>query len=199
MPDFRTVEGGPPLSHLISCRLASQGDADAVAALHADSWRRHYRGAYLDSFLDGDVVADRRDVWSKRLSASTQAHITIVAARPAEIIGFAHLVFDHDPTWGSYLENLHVAAYAKRQGIGTLLLSAVAGALHRSRPSGSLYLWVLDQNKSAQAFYCARGGVRVGTELRGPFPGGGRAMGHRVAWSEPSQLISVHPGGLGER
>jgi hypothetical protein len=28
--------------------------------LHADSWRRHYRGAYADAFLDGDVLADRR-------------------------------------------------------------------------------------------------------------------------------------------
>ncbi len=40
-------------------RFADGRDIKAVAALHADSWRRHYRGAYPDAFLDGDVFADR--------------------------------------------------------------------------------------------------------------------------------------------
>src|SRR2546430_14764213 len=49
-------------------RAAGAADADAVAALHADSWRRHYRGAYSDGFLDGDVLADRRAGWAARLA-----------------------------------------------------------------------------------------------------------------------------------
>lgn len=49
-------------------RMAGPDDAERVALLHADSWRRHYRGAYSDSFLDGDVVADRLSVWSVRLA-----------------------------------------------------------------------------------------------------------------------------------
>ncbi len=43
-------------------RHAGPEDAEQVAALHADSWRRHYRGAYADSYLDGDVVAERMQV-----------------------------------------------------------------------------------------------------------------------------------------
>jgi hypothetical protein len=39
---------------------ANSCDADSIAALHADSWRRHYRGAYLDSYLDGDAVSERQ-------------------------------------------------------------------------------------------------------------------------------------------
>jgi len=35
-------------------RLADVADAEQVGLLHADSWRRHYRGAYADSFLDGE-------------------------------------------------------------------------------------------------------------------------------------------------
>jgi hypothetical protein len=50
----------------ITFRDASARDIEAIATLHADSWRRHYRGAYLDSFLDGDVVADRLAVWGQR-------------------------------------------------------------------------------------------------------------------------------------
>jgi hypothetical protein len=34
-------------------RQAGPGDAKTVALLHADSWRRYFRGAYADSFLDG--------------------------------------------------------------------------------------------------------------------------------------------------
>ena len=50
-------------------RRAGAADAEQIAVLHADSWRRHYRGGYADSFLDGDIVADRRSVWSARLAA----------------------------------------------------------------------------------------------------------------------------------
>jgi hypothetical protein len=32
-------------------RTATSADAVAVAALHADSWRRHYRGVYRDEYL----------------------------------------------------------------------------------------------------------------------------------------------------
>jgi hypothetical protein len=37
-------------------RAGGPGDAPAVAGLHADSWRRHYRGAFSDAFLDRDVA-----------------------------------------------------------------------------------------------------------------------------------------------
>jgi hypothetical protein len=46
---------------------ASSNDSEAIAALHTDSWRRHYRGAYSDAFLDGEVVAEHR----LRLAAAT--------------------------------------------------------------------------------------------------------------------------------
>jgi ribosomal protein S18 acetylase RimI-like enzyme len=77
----------------------------------------------------------------------------------------------------------------KGKRIGTRLLSHTALELLRHRPSGTLYLWVLDQNVAAQSFYDARGGTRVESELRGPFPGGGSAVGHRYFWSDPTQLI----------
>jgi hypothetical protein len=54
----------PPVEYLD----ATHRDADSIAALHADSWRRHHRGAYLDSYLDGDVVVDRQAVWRSRLT-----------------------------------------------------------------------------------------------------------------------------------
>ena len=41
-------------------RMAGAGDAAGLAGLHADSWRRHYRGAFSDAFLDGEVPGFRR-------------------------------------------------------------------------------------------------------------------------------------------
>ena len=169
---------------------ATDCDADSIAALHADSWRRHYRGAYSDSYLDGDVVADRQEVWRSRLAQPTTVHFTVVARHEDEVLGFAHTILDEDPLWGSLLENLHVRSDLKRTGIGSQLLSEAAQTLLRLRPEGSLHLWVLDQNTAAQAFYDARGGRRVETQLRGPFPGGGRAMSHRYHWCDPTRLLS---------
>ena len=47
----RIDEEDPPMTDVdgIQYRLARGSDAPAVAALHADSWRRHYRGAYSDA------------------------------------------------------------------------------------------------------------------------------------------------------
>jgi ribosomal protein S18 acetylase RimI-like enzyme len=168
---------------------ANSCDADSIAALHADSWRRHYRGAYLDSYLDGDAVSERQEVWRRRLAQPTSAHFTVVARDGDEVLGFAHTILDEDPHWGSLLENLHVRSHVKRNGMGSRLLSVTAQRLLSLRPQGALHLWVLDQNTAAQAFYDARGGIRVETQLRGPFPGGGRALGHRYHWTDPTRLV----------
>ena len=173
----------------IRYREATERDAPAVAAIHADSWRRHYRGAYLDSYLDGDVVADRLEVWTSRLTPPRKDQCTVIAESDGEAIGFAHIVFDHDPKWGALVDNLHVRSDRKGTGIGTHLLSESALGLLRHRPPGPVYLWVLDQNKAAQSFYEARGGMQVETTQRGPFPGGGTALGHRYAWHDASALV----------
>lgn len=184
--------------HVIAVQYldATNRDADSIAALHAASWRRHYRGAYLDTYLDGDVVVDRQEVWRSRLTQPDQNRLTVIARHDDEVVGFAHTILDEDPIWGSLLENLHVRSDLKRTGVGSRLLSESARRVLRLRPAGSLHLWVLDQNTAAQAFYDARGGSRVETQLRGPFPGGGRAVGHRYYWADAAQLL-VGPGGHG--
>jgi GNAT superfamily N-acetyltransferase len=138
-------------------RLAGPADAAAVAQLHADSWRRHYRGAYSDAFLDGDVVADRIEVWTERLQAPDPRRRTILAEE-GRLVGFANTFFDDDPTWGALLDNLHVADGQKRKGIGSRLLTLTAKAVLERPAATGLYLWVLEQNRDARAFYEACGG-----------------------------------------
>jgi hypothetical protein len=98
-----------PQVQSVRFRVAGAADATAIAALHADSWRRHYRGVYSDSFLDGDVEQDRRTVWSKRLAVTTSETVhTVVAEDDDGLVGFTHVVFDADPEWGALLDNLRV-------------------------------------------------------------------------------------------
>jgi ribosomal protein S18 acetylase RimI-like enzyme len=170
-------------------RAATSSDIEVVAGLHAESWRRNYRGAFSDSYLDGDVYTDRLGVWRDRLTLPDPNQYTVVAELDGVVVGFAHTIFDDDPTWGALLDNLHAAHHVKGQGIGTRLMSESARSLIEQRPAMGLYLWVLEQNTPAQAFYDARGGKAVGHETGGPFPGGGTAPSIRYAWPDPRILI----------
>jgi ribosomal protein S18 acetylase RimI-like enzyme len=174
-------------------RHACRDDASQIAALHADNWRRFYRGAYLDSYLDGDVAADRLAVWGDRLSGRPDDCFTLVADDEGLVVGFVHTIFDADPDLGAYLENLHVRQDRHGRGIGKGLVIAAARELLQGRPGSGLFLWVLEQNRAAQGFYAALGGMRTRRELRGPFPGGGRAPGLRYAWPHPEQLLAAGP------
>jgi GNAT superfamily N-acetyltransferase len=142
----------------VSFRLAEAADADSVAGLHAASWRRFYRGAYTDAFLDGDVLADRREVWSGRLTMQGPGSVTVLAEADGELVGFIHLVLDEDDKWGSFVDNLHVTHTRHGHGIGSALITRAAQVVRERGTSPSMYLWVLEQNTAAQAFYCARGG-----------------------------------------
>jgi GNAT superfamily N-acetyltransferase len=163
---------------------------EAVAGLHADSWRRHYRGAYDNDYLDGDVFGERRAVWAERLAhADPNAARTILAVDGDSLLGFAHVMFDDDPVWGALVDNLHVTFDHKRGGIGTRLMVASAQAvLGRPRPTG-LYLWALEINTAGRAFYRAIGGEEAGEELS-DLEGGGQAVAVRYAWPDPAALVS---------
>ena len=84
--------------------------------LHADSWRRNYRGAYPDAFLDGDVLSNRLAVWTERLASERSERCTIIAERDGSVAGFAHTIFDDDPTWGCLLDNLHACTISRAKG-----------------------------------------------------------------------------------
>lgn len=173
-------------------RTATASDAEAVASLHADSWRRHYRGAYSDAFLDGDVFADRRAVWSRRLASGADT-FTLIAEDDAGTAGFVHVVFDDDERWGSLVDNLHVRNDLRRTGVGRALLTRAAHTVSTRADPAPLYLWVLVQNTAAQRFYAALGGTTVGrAQVR--IPGGdasrlcGRPEKLRVAWPDAAAL-----------
>src|SRR5271169_1666189 len=135
-----------PASTELRFRAASPSDAHAIAGLHADSWQRHYRGAYSDAFLDSDVAGYLLPLWAERLATPHPRARTILAESDGAIVGLAHTLLAEDATWGAFVDNLHVAHGLKRQGIGTGLLSLTGQAVVDWSPSSGLYLWVLEQN-----------------------------------------------------
>ena len=176
----------------LSFRTAGPEDAGSVALLHADSWRRHYRGAYADSFLDGDVVANRLAVWSARLAAPAGS-ATFLAEDSAGLVGFAHVILDHDTRWDSLVDNLHVVHDRHGSGIGRASMVRAAGVVTAEAAGRSLYLWVLEQNTASQGFYRALGGQRADAAVVKP-PGGipdrpnGSPVGLRFAWPDAAAL-----------
>jgi GNAT superfamily N-acetyltransferase len=191
-----------PAASELRFRAASPGDAQAVAALHTDSWQRHYRVAYTDAFLDDEAPGFLLGLWTRRLAAPNPGHRTILAELDQAdggraLVGLAHTVLDDNPTWGALLDNLHVRYGLKRQGVGTRLLGLTAQAVLAARPGSGLYLWVLEHNAGARAFYDARGGTCVESVEVMP-PGGdparlkGKPRGLRYTWPDPASLLSDH-------
>lgn len=175
-------------------RAAGADDAQSVAALHADSWRRHYRGAYSDAFLDGDVLKDRRSVWQTRLAAPGNHATTMAEDEAGALLGFVHVVFDDDERWGSLVDNLHVTSDRKRSGIGTELMVRAAEAVAERARTTAMYLWVLEQNTAAQQFYAALGGAEVEKTGAEPPPAAARPgaapQKFRIAWPDAATIIA---------
>ena len=179
----------------VTFRVAGPSDATAVASLHADSWRKHYRGAYCDAFLDGDVFSDRNAVWTERLHSGNVETETFLAEDSDGLVGFVHTALDADPMWGALLDNLHVLSTHQRLGIGAALMSRSAAFIVTQRSESGLYLWVLEQNVRAQKFYEAQGGKRADTAriaavdraVDGP---DGAPRCFRYVWRDPSTISS---------
>lgn len=175
----------------VAYREATGSDAPAIAALHADSWRRHYRGAYPESFFDSSLDDDRFAVWSKRLP-NREGTFTLVAELSG-LAGFVHVRFNEDDQWGALVDNLHVRYDVQRKGIATHLMRSAAAEVAGADPGVCLHLWVLEQNTRAQAFYRAIGG-QVGDRRAVAPPATPGVHGIRMVWPDPATLAHpVHP------
>jgi GNAT superfamily N-acetyltransferase len=168
-------------------RRAVGADAERIALLHADSWRRTYRGSYRDEFLDGDVVTNRLGVWRCRLADDREDQFVYLAEADCSLLGFVCIFGNEDPTWGSLIDNLHVVNESKRGGIGTLLMRGAAAWLEEYYRDMGVYLWQLETNLPARSFYERLGAVHAQTkELE--HPGGGSSASWRMVWPRPIDL-----------
>ncbi len=162
-------------------RAGRADDGEAIAALHAASWRATYRGALRDEYLDGDVLGERRAVWRERLEAPAANQHVSVAVDADEIVGFACAYGADDARCGTQLDNLHVRRDRQGTGIGATLLAAVAAWCLTRHPNTGLYLWVVEQNDGARRFYARLGAADAGGDVWHP-PDGSAVPVRRCVW-----------------
>ena len=168
-------------------RSARNSDVPAIASLHANSWRFAYRGSLSGDYLETEADRDRLSLWEGRFSSPPPNQNVFVLFEGECLIGFASVYIDEHPEFGSFLNNLHVAEGVLRRGCGTRLMAAVRKCCIAAAPMSPVYLWVVDSNQRAQAFYSQMGATLRGTDLWEP-PGGGEALLYRFAWNLPTEI-----------
>lgn len=173
---------------MINYREATADDMTTVARLHAQSWQQHYRGILRDDYLDHKVMADRQEVWQERFSHPSDTQHIVVATEDEQLVGFACTYLHDDPQWGALLDNLHVRPPWQGRGVGRGLMKASAEWVREQDPEEGLYLWVLEKNTAARAFYERMAGVNQ-EKATTDNPGGGTASVYRIVWPDPSLLI----------
>lgn len=174
----------------IACRAAVPADAEAIARLHARSWRESYRGSFSDAFLDGDLVAERLAVWRDRLDAPASDQLVRVAVDGGRLLGFVCAYGAHDPRWGSFVDNLHVVKTSKRRGIGASLMRQAGEWLAGAHPGLGVYLWVLEANTPARRFYERLGAENAGVTTMETH-GGAVVRSCRYTWPRAERLASA--------
>lgn len=173
---------------MIEYRPANASDAEAVASLHAHSWRENYRGAFSDVFLDGDLLGERLRVWRERLDRPAANQFVQLAVDGAKLVGFVCAYGAHDPQWGSFVDNLHVAHPFKRNGIGSALMQQAGAWLASLHPELGVYLPVLEANASARRFYERLGAENAGASTLETH--GGALVRCRYTWPR-AELLSA--------
>jgi GNAT superfamily N-acetyltransferase len=144
-------------------RHASASDVDAIAALHAESWRSAYRGLVPDDFLGPGLDAERLQTWRDRFATAPAAPRLVLLALSAEglLVGFTCVLAGGEPGFGPLLDNLHVKPAWRGRGLGGRLLHASRVWVREVAPGQPMHLWVIEGNAPARAFYGAQGGVEA--------------------------------------
>jgi ribosomal protein S18 acetylase RimI-like enzyme len=149
----------------LTLRPATAADATLIAAMHTTSWQATYRGLLPGAFLEGEVGEERAAWWRARMEApgSDRRLVLIAELDEKTPVGFVCVEHHPDSPWGVLLDNLHALPEHQGIGVGKRLMQA-AQAWARARGETQLYLYVLEGNAPAIAFYERQGWIFSGAE-----------------------------------
>lgn len=142
----------------IDVRSARSADAEAIAAVHKESWLQTYRGMIPHQVLD-DMLRRRKVAWWR--SAIGAGETIIVLEVKDLLVGYATCgrARDRRHAQGEIYE-LYLHPTYQGLGLGEVLFEGCRGVLDEIGYQG-LVVWVLSDNYRAISFYWARGGRRV--------------------------------------
>ncbi len=141
-------------------RLATPGDAPALASVFIEAWQGSYRGIVADSVIDA-LDFDETATWLGKLIAAKTAQTLIAEVAPGHVVGFTRFGMEPDNPGTGHIYALYVAPSASGQGIGRLLLDKALAVLDplSIRP---ITLWVFEENERARRIYSKAGFVPDG-------------------------------------
>ncbi len=169
-------------------RHAHTKDYETIGTLHAESWRRTYRGILSDTYLDNNLVSERTAYWAGKLGGLKKNEFVLIAERNGEPVGFIAVMDKPEAGYDALIDNLHVRPDQKGLGTGSLLMRAAATELQCSGRK-SVYLWVLKGNTAAEGFYISRG-ARTLDSGRTDF-GGKMVEETRFVWDTLEGLLGM--------
>jgi ribosomal protein S18 acetylase RimI-like enzyme len=173
---------------MVFLREATFSDYTAIAQLHADSWKKTYRGILSEEFLENEVDADRLNSWYIRLKDPPENQRTVIAFMNNTMVGFCCAFLNDDPAFGTLIDNLHVSSTAQKSGIGRTLLTDLAQYICEKCGDRRMYLWVYPSNTNARIFYERLGGI-FAEEVEKPNDDGTTSLSCRYTWENSGTLL----------
>jgi len=151
---------------VIEIRRAAIADATRVAHVHVEAWRQAYASQLPADLLANLDEASRAAQWTQTISDGITD--VYVAEADGKIVGWATGSGGRDEGAPARreLEGIYLLETAYGSGAGQLLLDAVVA-------DAPAYLWMLDDNPRAEAFYRKNSFVRDGAgrdKLMAGFP-----------------------------
>ena len=144
---------------VVTIRLASVGDADAVGEVHVRAWQAAYRGMMPDDYLDGLQPQDRATRWREHLAAPSSDGELLVIVDDGRVVGFASVgtTLDSDvPSDIGQLYAINLDPDVWGRGLGRALLHFATDRL-RQRGYVEAVLWVVPDNRRARRLYESEG------------------------------------------
>ncbi|MCK6073946.1 GNAT family N-acetyltransferase [Paenibacillus silvae] len=150
---------------MIRIRQARQGDAQAIAYVHTESWKTTYRGIVPDHVLHHLTTESRLPQWEKQIRSGEKDQILLVAEeRDGKIVGFAcggkeregKLPYDGE------LYAIYLLQSYQQSGIGRQLVQRIVQHLQKCQMR-TMLIWALERNPACR-FYEKLRGIPVHTQ-----------------------------------
>jgi ribosomal protein S18 acetylase RimI-like enzyme len=147
----------------VSIRRARLDDADAMAAVHVQSWLETYAALLPAPFIAAQTIERRTAMWTLILSRDSQAQASgqtsdcFVVECAGHVVGFGNCCSQRDATLADAgltgeFAAIYVLRRFHRQSIGTRLMRSMTAALIGRHHRGAS-AWVLRDNIDACRFY----------------------------------------------